>query len=112
MMLEDIFQHEHAMAKKLCNENTWSLNKLGQKECQDKTLKLNLQQNYKKKIVKLKTKNVMQQKKLKICKNSGFRLWQNLKTELLVKLKELIFYKTYIMAQIKEQDTDKTQKLM
>ena len=48
MMLEDIFQHEHATAKKLCNENTWSLNKLGQKECQDKTLKRNLQQNYKK----------------------------------------------------------------
>ena len=27
--LEDIYQHERAMAKKLCKENTWSLNKFG-----------------------------------------------------------------------------------
>ena len=54
-------------------------------------------------------------KKIKIKneeKKSGFRLWQNLKTELLAKIKEINFYLTKIMAQIKEWDTYKTQKLM
>ena len=55
-------------------------------------MKLNLQQNYEtKNKVNLKTQNVMQKKQ----KNSGFRLWQNLKKELLAKLRKKIFLQNF-----------------